>query len=330
VRVAVFAGSAPGGSPAFARAAAAFGGQLARAGAGIVYGGSHAGLMGVLADAALAAGGEVTGVIPRGLVEREIAHQGLTRLEIVQTMHERKTAMASMADAFVALPGGAGTLEEFFEAWTWQQLGLHAKPVALLDVDGFWEPLLATIDGLVDAGFLRPAYRAALLVVRDADELLAALGHWRPPPVKWDGAGGARPPLRAVGWLHVRDGRLLVVRSRGRDAFYLPGGKYEAGETGRQALVREVREEVGVELREDALTEAFVVEDVAHGQGGLRLRMTCYSGDGRGEPRPGREIEEIAWVTPDQGDRCAAAVRQVLRRLHRLDQPSGRPGTKAF
>jgi uncharacterized protein (TIGR00730 family) len=319
VRVVAFAGSASGASPAFADVAAAFGRQLARAGAGIVYGGGRVGLMGTLADAALEAGGEVIGVMPRALVDREIAHQGLTRLEVVETMHERKLAMATMADAFVALPGGAGTLEEFFEAWTWQQLGLHAKPVALLDVDAFWRPLLATLDTLVDAGFLSATHREALLVVASAGDLLAALPTWRPPPPKWDG-DEPRPDRRsqrlvAVGWVHVRDGRLLVVRTRGRDAFYLPGGKPEPGETGRQALAREVFEETGLALAEAELAELLTVEDVADGHAGMRVRMTCYTGPAHGIPQAAGEIDEIAWFTAEDADRCAPAARRVLDHL---------------
>ena len=137
MRIAVFLGSSPG--PDHHRAAAAgLGRAIAEAGHGLVYGGAHVGLMGVLADAALAAGGEVVGVLPQNLVEREVGHSGLTRLELVGSMHERKARMADLADAFVALPGGTGTLDELIEIMTWSQLGLHAKPVALYDVDEFW------------------------------------------------------------------------------------------------------------------------------------------------------------------------------------------------
>jgi len=171
VKVAVFTGSSPG-TEAHRRAATAFARDLVEAGAGIVYGGARVGLMGVVADAALAAGGEVYGVMPQHLVNREIAHAGLTRLDIVATMHERKARMAELADAFVALPGGAGTLEELFEIWTWRQLGLHDKPVALLDLDGFYRPLTEQLQVMTAAGYLSASYRDSLGLVTDADTFL--------------------------------------------------------------------------------------------------------------------------------------------------------------
>ena len=140
-----------------------------------MYGGASVGIMGVLADATLAAGGRVVGVIPRALVDREIAHTGLTELHVVDTMHERKARMAELSDAFVALPGGLGTLEEFFEIWTWGMLGLHDKPYGLLDVDGYYEPLIRFLDHARDEGFVRPAQRDRLVVDTDADRQLAAL-----------------------------------------------------------------------------------------------------------------------------------------------------------
>ena len=172
MRVAVFCGSSMGREPRYADAAADFGRRLAEAGVGIVYGGASVGLMGALADAALAAGGEVIGVIPGGLFAAEVPHQGLTQLQVVGSMHERKAAMASLADAFAALPGGLGTLDELFEILTWRQLGLHAKPVALVDPAGFWNPLAALLDGLTAAGFVPAAARDALVNVADADEFL--------------------------------------------------------------------------------------------------------------------------------------------------------------
>ncbi len=161
-RLCVFCGSSAGREPGHRRLAEALARALAERGIGIVYGGARVGLMGALADAALAAGGEVIGVIPRALIEREIGHTGLTELRIVESMHERKALMAELADGFVALPGGVGTLEELFEVWTWAQLGLHAKPCALLDTDGFYAPLVAFLDHQVDAGFVRAAHRAML------------------------------------------------------------------------------------------------------------------------------------------------------------------------
>ena len=184
MRIAVFTGSHDG-PPSHRAAAAAFATDLAKAGVGIVYGGGKVGLMGVVADAALAAGGEVVGVIPKHLVDDEVAHPGLPRLEVVGSMHERKAVMADLADAFVALPGAAGTLEELFEAWTWGMLGLHAKPTALVDVDGFWQPLLAQLRRMVDDGYLDAARLDALGVVQTADELLGFIDTYEHPARKW-------------------------------------------------------------------------------------------------------------------------------------------------
>ena len=185
VRVALFTGSAVGASQRYAEAVADLARHLAAAGHGIVFGGGRVGLMGVVADAAMAAGGEVIGVTPRTLVEREVAHHGITRLEVVETMHERKARMVELADALVALPGGVGTLDEFFEAWTWQLLGIHSKPVALYDVDGYWEGLRATLDRIAAEGFLGATHRAALIQVSDPVALVAAVREWRPPQQKW-------------------------------------------------------------------------------------------------------------------------------------------------
>ncbi|MGY1815405.1 LOG family protein [Blastococcus sp. SYSU D00820] len=186
MRVAVFTGS-HSGPPSHVAAAAEFAGALARAGVGIVYGGGHVGLMGTVADAALAAGGEVIGVIPQHLVDQELAHGGLPQLEVVGSMHERKARMAELSDVFVALPGAAGTLEELFEAWTWGMLGLHAKPTALVDVDGFWQPLLTQLRRMVDDGYLDRARLDALGVVTTAAELLDFVAAYEHPARKWNG-----------------------------------------------------------------------------------------------------------------------------------------------
>ncbi|MDK3257154.1 TIGR00730 family Rossman fold protein [Blastococcus capsensis] len=184
MRIAVFTGS-HAGPASHTAAATAFATALAEAGVGIVYGGGHVGMMGTVADAALAAGGEVIGVMPQHLVDDEVAHRGLPRLDVVGSMHERKARMAELADAFVALPGAAGTLEELFEAWTWGMLGLHAKPAALLDVDGFWQPLLAQLRRMVDDGYLDARRLDALGAVGDAGALLRFVETYEHPPRKW-------------------------------------------------------------------------------------------------------------------------------------------------
>lgn len=189
MRICVFCGSSPGRTPAYAEAAAGLGRLLAERGIGLVYGGATVGTMGVIADAALAAGGEVYGVIPVNLVDREIAHAGLTELYETPDMHRRKAKMADLADGFIALPGGAGTLEELFEVWTWAQLGLHDKPIGLLDVQGYWTAMTGLLDHMVAEGFLRPAYREALQLDTDPVALLDKLASARPPEPKF--AGGS-------------------------------------------------------------------------------------------------------------------------------------------
>jgi uncharacterized protein (TIGR00730 family) len=174
-RLCVFCGSSFGASPLYADAARELGRRLVRRGIGLVYGGGDVGLMGVVADAVLAAGGPVWGVIPRALADREVAHRQLTSLEIVGSMHERKARMAELADAFLALPGGLGTLDEWFEVWTWAQLGIHAKPLGMLNVAGYFDPLLAFVDRTVDEGFVSPRHRGLVSVDGDPERLLDRL-----------------------------------------------------------------------------------------------------------------------------------------------------------
>ncbi|AKU16318.1 TIGR00730 family Rossman fold protein [Luteipulveratus mongoliensis] len=174
-RVALFTGSSFGEGDRWRTTAEELSRWFARQGVGIVYGGASVGLMGVVADAALDEGAEVIGVVPRSVFSSEVPHLGLTELHEVESMHERKALMASYADAFVALPGGIGTLEEVFEVWTWQQIGLHDKPVAFYDVDGYWSPLLTALDGMVEAGFVRASARDALVVADNPGDLWAGL-----------------------------------------------------------------------------------------------------------------------------------------------------------
>lgn len=181
--VAVYCGSSFGSDPAFTDAARGLGALLADQGIDLVYGGGHVGLMGVVADAVLAGGGRATGVITHHLMGKEVGHHELTELIVVDSMHERKLAMSDRADAFIALPGGVGTLEELFEVLTWTQLGIHDKPVGLLDVADYYRPLLGFLDDSVAAGFVRPAHRALLLAETDPGNLLAALRSWAPPTI---------------------------------------------------------------------------------------------------------------------------------------------------
>jgi len=186
MRLCVFCGAHSGSEPIYKHSATALGQRLAREGIGLVYGGGKRGLMGAVADAAIAAGGEAIGVIPQALVDYEIAHQGLTELRIVGSMHERKSQMADLSDGFVALPGGLGTLEELFEIWTWSQLGYHTKPVAIMNVDGFFDDLIQFLDKIVERGFVRPENRAMLIVATDADELIGKIRNYIPPaPPQW-------------------------------------------------------------------------------------------------------------------------------------------------
>lgn len=186
--ICVYCGSNPGFDPAFREAALALGAEIGRRGMRLVYGGSHLGLMGVVADAVLAHGGEVTGVVPRLLVEKEAAYLELKDLRMVDSMHERKALMADLADGFVGLPGGYGTLDETFEIATWAQLGIHAKPLVLWNVNGFYDALFTFLDGIVTAGLLRPQHRALLREARSMEEVFARLaepvemggGKWMP------------------------------------------------------------------------------------------------------------------------------------------------------
>ena len=189
MRICVYLGSSAGNSPVYREAAEQFGTLLANRGIGLVYGGGMVGLMGVIADAVCAAGGEVIGVIPEALRAREHDHQGITELHVVKTMHERKVMMANLSDGFVTLPGGIGTFEEMFEAWCWSQLGYHNKPVGLLDVGGFYSGLRQFIDNVVDEGFLQPRHRSMLIVEKDPETMIDRIINYTPPENEhWLGA----------------------------------------------------------------------------------------------------------------------------------------------
>lgn len=183
-RICVFCGSSCGIRPSYSEAAQAVGSLLARREIALVFGGGRRGLMGVTADAAMASGGTVIGVIPRALADLEVEHRGVTQLHVVETMHERKAMMAELSDAFLALPGGYGTLEEFCEVVTWSQLGVHLKPCGLLNTDGYFDPLLYFFDRSVAEGFVRPEHRALVLDGCDPERLLQQLAEFQVPSLK--------------------------------------------------------------------------------------------------------------------------------------------------
>ena len=183
--ICVFCGSSLGNDPIYQQIAQATGQAIAQQGQTLVYGGGRSGLMGVVADSALQAGGRVIGIIPKALVDRELAPTGLTELYVVNDMHERKTKMAELADAFVALPGGAGTMEEIFEQWTWNQLGIHRKPCAFLNIDGFYDGLIQTIQDSVDRGFSQARFVENLIVADNIHDILTAFLAYQPATPKW-------------------------------------------------------------------------------------------------------------------------------------------------
>jgi len=190
-RLCVFCGSSPGADPAYMAAARLLGALLAERGIGLVYGGASVGLMAEIANSTMAAHGEVIGVIPRSLVDREVAHRGLRDLRVVDSMHQRKAVMADLSDGFIAMPGGLGTLEEFFEVLTWAQLGMHTKPCGLLNIRGFYDKLLAFLDHAVDQHFIKPVHRATVMVADTPAGLLAKLADYRAPSSgKWIDRGG--------------------------------------------------------------------------------------------------------------------------------------------
>jgi hypothetical protein len=185
-KICVFLGANPGNSEIYTEAARNLGQELAKRNITTVYGGSNMGLMGVLAESALAAGGRVTGVIPESLVRKEVAHNGLSELHVVSSMHERKSMMAKISDGFIALPGGIGTLDEFFEIFTWAQLGFHGKPCGLLNIGGYYDKMMDFLDSVVQAGFLKQVHKNMVILGSTPEEILDSFSNYSPPSVtKW-------------------------------------------------------------------------------------------------------------------------------------------------
>jgi uncharacterized protein (TIGR00730 family) len=305
MRICVFCGSSAGNNRVYADAARETGTTLARMGIGLVYGGGGVGLMGVLADAALNAGGRVIGVIPRSLLEREIQHAGLSELLVVSTMHERKTKMAELADGFIALPGGAGTLEEIFEQWTWAQLGIHHKPCGFLNTNGYFDPLRKMIDQMASEGFLRPEHASMLVFHTELAAIVDAFSDYLPPVAKYQvstkGNKPARQCIRIVAAL-VQDeaGHVLLVRKKGTLAFMQPGGKPHDSESHLDALERELREELSCSIQPGSPAFLGTFTAPAANETGCLVEAALYRVKLVGTISAALEIEEIVWLDPDK------------------------------
>jgi uncharacterized protein (TIGR00730 family) len=270
---------------------------LAARNIGLIYGGGCVGLMGALADAALIEGGAVIGVMPQSLVEREIQHTGLTELHTVATMHERKTKMAELADGFIALPGGAGTLEEIFEQWTWAQLGIHHKPCGFLNTNGYFDPLRMMIEKMSGEGFLRAEHAAMLVFNPEPAAILDAFGGYAPPLSKWQAP--AQKVIRIVAAL-VQDEarRVLLVRKKGTRAFMQPGGKLRDSESHLAALERELSEELRCSIRPGSPVFLGTFTAPAANENGCLVEAVLYRVELAGEISAASEIDEVAWLDP--------------------------------
>jgi len=305
MRICVFCGSSFGNNEVYANAAREMGRTLAAHKIGLIYGGGRVGLMGALADAALNAGGAVIGVIPRSLVEREIQHTSLTELHTVATMHERKTRMAELADAFIALPGGAGTLEEIFEQWTWAQLGVHHKPCAFLNTNGYFDPLRDMIARMTGEGFLRTEHASMLIFDTDAAAILEAFRGYTPPTaIKWQ----PQPVIHIVAAL-VQDEarRVLLVRKKGTRAFMQPGGKLQRAESHLAALEREIGEELRCALRPGSPVFLGTFTAPAANESGCLVEAALYHVELAGPITAAAEIDEVLWLDPSLSEHIELA-----------------------
>ena len=296
MRICVYCGSSSGNSELYANAAQEMGRTLAHRRIDLIYGGGRVGLMGALADGALGAGGTVIGVMPRALIEREIQHRGLTELHIVETMHERKHKMAELADGFIALPGGPGTLEEIFEQWTWGQLGIHRKPCGFLNTNGYFDPMRAMIDRMSREGFLRDEYASMLVFDTGPAAIVDAFREYSAPAAKWT----PREVIRIVAALvQDRESRVLLVRKKGTQAFMQPGGKLQDGESHVAALERELREELRCSFRPGSPVFLGTFTAAAANEYDCLVEAALYAVDLEGPISAASEIEETAWLSPD-------------------------------
>ena len=308
MRICVFCGSRAGHNTLYTDAAREMGRTVAARQMDLVYGGGRVGLMGVIADAVLGAGGAVIGVMPQSLVDREIQHTGLTELHVVSTMHERKTRMAELADGFVALPGGAGTLEEIFEQWTWAQLGIHGKPCGFLNTHGYFDPLRDMVARMEGEGFLRPEHATMLAFESDPGAIIDAFQVYCAPVSKWS----SPPTIRIVAAL-IQDkaNRVLLVRKKGTRAFMQPGGKLLASESALDSLDREVREELGCAVRPGSQLFLGTFTAEAANERGCIVEAELYRVELLGSVNAGAEIEKAIWI--DAGRPCQLELAPLTR-----------------
>jgi uncharacterized protein (TIGR00730 family) len=303
VRICVFCGSTCGNGECYVSAAYEMGKLMAERGIELVYGGGRVGLMGALADSVLTGGGTVIGVIPQSLVEKEIQHSGLSALHIVGSMHERKDKMAALADGFIALPGGAGTLEEIFEQWTWAQLGIHNKPCGFLNTSDYFGPLRMMIDTMVQQGFLKPEYAAMLLFDTRPAAIVDKFQAYSAPSPKWMISAGQTDPTRrtiriVAALVQDKARRVLLVRKKGTRAFMQPGGKLRNSESHLAALQRELCEELGCFVQLDNSEYLGMFTAPAANENGYLVEAALYRVTLPGSIEAAAEIEELAWLDP--------------------------------
>lgn len=303
MRICVFCGSNSGNNGLYVTAAREMGKTLAAHNIDLIYGGGRVGLMGALADAALGAGGAVIGVMPRALVEREIQHTSLSQLHTVETMHERKTKMAELADGFIALPGGAGTLEEIFEQWTWAQLGIHDKPCGFLNTSGYFDSLRKMIEQMTGEGFLRPEHASMLVFDTHPAAILDEFRNYSPPEAKWQRTPNASEPQQTVirivaALVQDESRRVLLVRKKGTRAFMQPGGKVQDRESHIAALEREISEELRCSIRPGSPAFLGMFTAPAANESGCVVEAALYRVELSGQISAASEIDEILWLDP--------------------------------
>ncbi len=299
--ISVFCGSSAGTDDIFQASAYQLGKYFANHGIQLVYGGANVGLMGAVANGVIENGGKVIGVLPLFLRNVEIAHKNLTQLIIVESMHERKTKMNELSDGVIMLPGGFGTLEEFFEMLTWAQLGLHKKPLAILNINGFYDELLSLIQKMVRKGFLKQANQDMIMVGDNIATLIDKMKNYKAPAEgKWiDKSQNSlieNIALPTAGLIIIKDNKLLLAYSKHKMAWYLPGGKVDIGESPRSALQREIKEELNIVLNPKLLLYYCHITAPAYGENpNIIMEQDCFLYKLDEDIQPSNEISAVKY-----------------------------------